>query len=98
MRLRWDAPKGARLKFVSVLDQSKIKCTSSHSCLAEDGLLKLDKMGGCQGGVRGCREEEDGLWVRTLTSGFVTTTQEPGPTGTEDVRVIITSSTSHHQY
>ena len=34
-----------------------------HANLAEDGLLKLDKLGGCQGGVRGCRE--DGLWLRT---------------------------------
>ena len=67
MRMRWDAAKGARLKFVSLLDQSKIKCTSSHSCLAEDGLLKLDKMGvrGVSGGagrmVCGCAPPQFGL-------------------------------------
>ena len=46
----------------------------ARAWLKKDGLLKLDKMGGCQGGgrgvqrgvkggVRGCRE--DGLWLRT---------------------------------
>ena len=48
----------------------------------------LDGGGGCQGG----------LWLCNLSLGFVTTAQESGLTGAEDVRVIITSSTSDHQY
>ena len=51
-----------------------------------------------QGGLDGGGGGQGGLWLCNLSLGFVTTAQESGLTGAEDVRVIITSSTSDHQY